>query len=420
MTTTKEKIELAKSIFGNKTQKLNQNVSYITAKATSDSVDGKVYVKFDDDEEPIELVTLESVKENDIVQCILVGTEATVLGVVGRGDDVQRQIGDIGTTSNYFWYWTEEDRPGHSGTYISTVPKEEWTENATYLKAVNNAIELHDAGELVATFDRYEVVLASGLFNFKNEVIDGVLYNRILSMGADLLLATDYFNERWGNIRLEAYNGNISAGTKGGIIDIKTIDNTEYGNGKINLLSDGDITILAGVNHAGQTHPIGGNANIDRRGARLFFIQNTSTTQYASHPGGWSILHNGQWNENDLYNDSNMCPVQTTADGGFRLTAKGIYKLKIHTNATKNSTTAGAYIICWCTSATGEGEYASHRGWIGNSDLSSNDNEFIVKGDGTSTFYPFISFPSPLTSGGNVRTHSNFTTVQIEYLGTWQ
>lgn len=425
MTTTKDKIELAKSIFGNKIQKLNQNVSYITAKATSDSVDGKVYVKFDDDEEPIELVTLESVKENDIVQCILVGTEATVLGVVGRGDDVQRQISEIEGGDNHFFYFTEEEKPGHSGAYVANVEKEAWTTDATYLKAIQNGVELHEGGNTIAEFGAYKTSLANGKFKFDTSVESGVRYNNLTSYDSNFRFLVDSSPEALDVQAWGIYVSNLNPGapvkvqSRGGDLILESFDPTEQGHGNVELISDGNLTILAGSDNL---HSLlnTGNANIDRRGAKTLWIApaappftEVKLTNNVHVPITTSAL-----NIDDPYDTNDICPITCNNDGSFTLTAKGIYK--IHTHLYFRSATANEGLF---NSRIMEGSAVLLEGvtpikWTKADELTAQvDNDLIVKSDGTRTLK--VEVRARLMNDTYIRHNVNYTHIIVEYLGSW-
>ena len=106
-------LEMAKALFGNNPTS-SQNSGQTTTTygiAVSDSVDGIVQVNLggdtasEDDDQTIEVETTFAVFEGDEVIVQLVGADGTgkapcVIGVVGRGDEQQREINSV---MNYFW-----------------------------------------------------------------------------------------------------------------------------------------------------------------------------------------------------------------------------------------------------------------------------------------------------------------------------
>ena len=116
-------LEMAKALFGNNPTS-SQNSGQTTTTygiAVSDSVDGIVQVNLggdtasEDDDQTIEVETTFAVFEGDEVIVQLVGADGTgkapcVIGVVGRGDQMQTEINAV---QNYFW--TDE-----YGAHVST------------------------------------------------------------------------------------------------------------------------------------------------------------------------------------------------------------------------------------------------------------------------------------------------------------
>ena len=106
-------LEMAKALFGNNPTS-SQNSGQTTTTygiAVSDSVDGIVQVNLggdtasEDDDQTIEVETTFAVFEGDEVIVQLVGADGTgkapcVIGVVGRGDQMQTEINAV---QNYFW-----------------------------------------------------------------------------------------------------------------------------------------------------------------------------------------------------------------------------------------------------------------------------------------------------------------------------
>ena len=127
-------LEMARALFGNNAQTAQNGGQTTTTYgiAVSDSVDGIVQVNLggdtasEDDDQTIEVETTFFVKEGDEVIVQLVGADGTgkapcVIGVVGRGDEQQREINSV---MNYFW--TDQ-----YGAHVST--KEHSVEDANVL-----------------------------------------------------------------------------------------------------------------------------------------------------------------------------------------------------------------------------------------------------------------------------------------------
>ena len=127
-------LEMAKALFGNNAQTAQNGGQTTTTYgiAVSDSVDGIVQVNLggdtasEDDDQTIEVETTFAVFEGDEVIVQLVGADGTgkapcVIGVVGRGDEQQREINSV---MNYFW--TDQ-----YGAHVST--KEHSVEDANVL-----------------------------------------------------------------------------------------------------------------------------------------------------------------------------------------------------------------------------------------------------------------------------------------------
>ena len=106
-------LEMARALFGNNAQTAQNGGQTTTTYgiAVSDSVDGIVQVNLggdtasEDDDQTIEVETTFFVKEGDEVIVQLVGADGTgkapcVIGVVGRGDEQQREINSV---TNYVW-----------------------------------------------------------------------------------------------------------------------------------------------------------------------------------------------------------------------------------------------------------------------------------------------------------------------------
>lgn len=106
-------LEMARALFGNNAQTAQNGGQTTTTYgiAVSDSVDGIVQVNLggdtasEDDDQTIEVETTFFVKEGDEVIVQLVGADGTgkapcVIGVVGRGDQMQTEINAV---QNYFW-----------------------------------------------------------------------------------------------------------------------------------------------------------------------------------------------------------------------------------------------------------------------------------------------------------------------------
>ena len=108
-----DNLQIAKALFS-QTQTTKQNGNQTTTAygvATSDSADGIVMVNLGgdtvstDDDQTIEVETTFFVKEGDEVIVSLIGADGTgkapvVIGVVGRGDEQQREINSV---TNYVW-----------------------------------------------------------------------------------------------------------------------------------------------------------------------------------------------------------------------------------------------------------------------------------------------------------------------------
>ena len=127
-------LEMARALFGNNAQTAQNGGQTTTTYgiAVSDSVDGIVQVNLggdtasEDDDQTIEVETTFAVFEGDEVIVQLVGADGTgkapcVIGVVGRGDEQQREINSV---MNYFW--TDQ-----YGAHVST--KEHSVEDANVL-----------------------------------------------------------------------------------------------------------------------------------------------------------------------------------------------------------------------------------------------------------------------------------------------
>ena len=107
-------LEMAKALFGGQQKSGSTSGGQTTTAygtAVSDSADGIVMVDLGgettslDDEQAVEVETTFSVKEGDEVIVSLVGADGTgkrpvIIGVVGRGDEMQSQINAV---QNYFW-----------------------------------------------------------------------------------------------------------------------------------------------------------------------------------------------------------------------------------------------------------------------------------------------------------------------------
>ena len=119
-----DNLEIAKALFGQKPQTASSGGQTTTAYgiAVSDSADGIVRVNLGgdtvstDDDQTIEVETTFFVKEGDEVIVSLIGADGTgkapvVIGVVGRGDEQQREINSV---MNYFW--TDQ-----YGAHVSTL-----------------------------------------------------------------------------------------------------------------------------------------------------------------------------------------------------------------------------------------------------------------------------------------------------------
>ena len=119
-----DNLEIAKALFGQKQQTVSSSGQTTTAYgvAVSDSADGIVRVNLGgdtvstDDDQTIEVETTFFVKEGDEVIVSLIGADGTgkapvVIGVVGRGDEQQREINSV---MNYFW--TDQ-----YGAHVSTL-----------------------------------------------------------------------------------------------------------------------------------------------------------------------------------------------------------------------------------------------------------------------------------------------------------
>lgn len=132
-----DNLEIAKALFGNSGgsgtgSKSGGQTTTAYGIAVSDSADGIVRVNLGgdtvstDDDQTIEVETTFFVKEGDEVIVQLVGADGTgkapcVIGVVGRGDEQQREINSV---MNYFW--TDQ-----YGAHVST--KEHSVEDANVL-----------------------------------------------------------------------------------------------------------------------------------------------------------------------------------------------------------------------------------------------------------------------------------------------
>lgn len=132
-----DNLEIAKALFGNSGgsgagSKSGGQTTTAYGTAVSDSVDGIVRVNLGgdtvstDDDQTIEVETTFAVFEGDEVIVQLVGADGTgkapcVIGVVGRGDEQQREINSV---MNYFW--TDQ-----YGAHVST--KEHSVEDANVL-----------------------------------------------------------------------------------------------------------------------------------------------------------------------------------------------------------------------------------------------------------------------------------------------
>ena len=413
MPTTDDKLKLAQALFGGGGKQTNnstyststQDLSYRTATAKTDSANGKCTVLFDGDEatDGIEIPSTVAVKKGQIVNCLVVNGTPTIIGVIGWGDKVEQEIAESGG-DNHFFTFTEEEKPGHSGAYVSTVEKQDWTPDADYTKLTSDAFTIHrnnkvqsiftDSYAQIGTDDQSNLKISANQLLFKNGEDDRILDIQAYPYGTSLTCKD--------RLTLGHYSDSVDVPQE---IDIYTGGEQLY----INTQS-GDIKITTEHPMSGET----GNANIDRRGVKRLYIQDTDAEAYVPLVyNAITPVYSGTLNIDDPYNSNEICPIEAMSQSRVKLRAKGIYRISFFIVAGANAGALGAFrprlyvddvIKC-------DMNYRF---------FDSNWNTFfgqgIVKSNGESILQWSYGCSS---TNASMRTFGSQTMLQIEYIGSW-
>ena len=146
--------------------------------------------------------------------------------------------------------------------------------------------------------------------------------------------------------------------------------------------------------------------NIDRRGARVFYIQNTDPRATITLGSGWVKPYTGTYNEVDNGVPNTICRVEAQNDGKFILKDKGLYR--VLTRYTGSSS------VRMLLSPNYQAAYSEEEGstcTLASNNLVTIQSEIIIKSDGTTEVTPGIQ-------ASYIRSHVNYSYVIIEYLGS--
>lgn len=323
-----DNLDIAKALFqsDNVTNPNCMQTTTTYGVATAGSEDGKVVINLGgetaspDDEQAVEIDTTFPVKEGDEVIVNLVGADGTgkepvVIGVVGRGDELQNQINNV---TNYFWH-------DASGAHVSTID---------HSVAGNNVLLDSDSLDIRygnSDSEADQTVLAS----FGREVTVGSRaagtvgeYSQVY--GVDIVASGKYThaegkeNTASGNYaHVEGYQNSV-AGTynhaEGSSNTIGSLSTGSHVEGYDNEIIRGELTHVEGgfnESHGPYVH-IEGESNYAN--GRNIHVEGASNTVESGDSGGmWTLMHThveghhcisesvnqhvqGRYNVSDAYN----------------------------------------------------------------------------------------------------------------------